>query len=247
MLRLIGDLRKVKPDVFVSVTTGTWPSPYWLWHGDSIWRQGSDYGFYGKGPKRLQWLTYRDMILHKMTVRRGPLYPINSLMIVGVAYGKHILPAEMSNDLKELTDEFRMLFGSGTQNLELYISPEMMTPAMWDRLAEAALWAQANTDVLVDVHWVGGDPGQAEAYGYASWAPRKGILVLRNPAGQAATLAIDVQEAFELPEGAARRYRLRSPWKDSVERPSPMLEAGQTHQFRLAPYEVLVVEALPER
>ena len=247
MLRLIADLRKLKPDLFVSVTTGTWPSPYWLWHGDSIWRQGADYSFYGEGPKRLQWLTYRDMILHKMIVRRGPLYPINSLMIVGVAYGKHILPADMSDDVKELADEFRMLFGSGTQNLELYISPEMMTSAMWDRLAEAALWGRANADVLVDVHWVGGDPGKAEAYGYASWASRKGILVLRNPAGQPATLAINVEKAFELPAGTPRRYRLQSPWNELQERARVTVAAGQVHQFKLAPYEVLVVEALPEK
>lgn len=246
LLRLIADLRRLEPDLFVSVTTGTWPSPYWLWHGDSIWRQGRDYGFYGEGPKRLQWLTYRDMILHKMIVRRGPLYPINSLMIVGVAYGKHILPADMSDDLKELSDEFRMLFASGTQNLELYISPEMMTPAMWDRLAEAARWGRANAAVLEDVHWIGGDPGEAEPYGYASWTPQKGILALRNPASRPATLAVDVQTAFELPAGAPRRYRLESPWKAPAGGSLPALVAGQSHEFRLAPYEVLVLEALPE-
>ncbi|NUQ63985.1 MAG: enterotoxin [Pirellulales bacterium] len=247
MLRLIGDLREVKSDVFISVTTGTWPSPYWLWHGDSIWRQGDDYGFFGKGPKRLQWLTYRDMVLHKMIVRRGPLYPLNSLMIVGVAFGKHILPADMSNDLKELTDEFRMLFGSGTQNAELYISPEMMTAAMWDRLAEAAAWARANADTLVDVHWVGGDPAKGEPYGYASWSALKGILALRNPTGDRATLAVDIEIAFELPAGAPRTYYLQSPWRDHRDAPRTRLTAGKAHRFDLAPYEVLVLEALPQR
>lgn len=196
-----GDLRELKPELFVSVTTGTWPSPYWLWHGDSIWRQGRDYGFHGKGSKRLQWLTYRDMTLHKMIVRRGPLYPINSLMIVGVAYGKHILPADMGGDLKELTDEFRMLFGSGTQNLELYISPEMMTPAMWDRLAEAA---RSRSGQRRRAHSTCIGLGAIRA---AARAVRIRILTRREresscfatPPGQPATLDVDVETAFELP------------------------------------------------
>jgi hypothetical protein len=71
--------------------------------------------------------------------------------------------------------------------------------------------------------------------------------VLRNPAGQAATLSVDAEKAFELPAGAARRYRLQSPWKDSAGQPAATLIAGQVHEFRLAPYEVLVVEAIPER
>ena len=36
LVRLCDDLRQVRPDVYISLTTGTWPSPYWLWHGDSI-------------------------------------------------------------------------------------------------------------------------------------------------------------------------------------------------------------------
>lgn len=41
LLRLCEDLRAVKPDVYLSITTGTWPSSYWLWFGDSVWRNGS--------------------------------------------------------------------------------------------------------------------------------------------------------------------------------------------------------------
>jgi len=61
MLRLTRALRARKPDLFVSITTGTWPSPYWLWWGDSTWRGGDDMGFHGPGSKREQWVTYRDL------------------------------------------------------------------------------------------------------------------------------------------------------------------------------------------
>ncbi len=38
MLDLIADLRALKPDIFINQTTGTWPSPFWLFDADSIWR-----------------------------------------------------------------------------------------------------------------------------------------------------------------------------------------------------------------
>jgi alpha-galactosidase len=39
MFRLMDQLRtEGAEDLFLSLTTGTWPSPYWLQHGDSIWR-----------------------------------------------------------------------------------------------------------------------------------------------------------------------------------------------------------------
>ena len=42
MIHLIGELRAAKPDLFVNLTTGTWPSPFWVMHADSIWRGGED-------------------------------------------------------------------------------------------------------------------------------------------------------------------------------------------------------------
>jgi len=66
LLRLTSDLRSVKPDVFINITTGTWSSPFWLWYGDSIWRSGHDWNTHGAGSKRQQQITYRayDSGLH---------------------------------------------------------------------------------------------------------------------------------------------------------------------------------------
>jgi len=251
LMRLTRELRRLRPDVYLSITTGTWPSPFWLFYGDSVWRNGHDAGVYGAGSERQQWITYRDMIVRRMIVDRAPLYPLNSLMTVTVTFARRGLverlgiDAETSPDVDDLTDEIRMAFGSGTQLLELYVTPQRMTPRAWDVLAECARWARANADVLVDVHWVGGDPGKGEPYGYAAWSPRKGILTLRNPGAREAALALDVAQAFELPPGAARRYALRSPWRDDAGHHEIFLEAGRAHRFQLAPFEALVLEAIP--
>jgi hypothetical protein len=247
LLRLCEDLRRLRPDVYLSITTGTWPSPYWLFWGDSTWRNGADCGFQGAGSMRQQWITYRDTFTYRMVVRRGPLYPLNSLMVQGICYAQLGTATKMGRDLRDLIDEIRMLFGSGTQLQELYVTPQMMTPPMWDALAEAAAWSRANADVLVDVHWLGGDPGAGEPYGYASWSPRKGILALRNPGERPAEIKVDLTTAFELPDGAAIRYTLVSPWKENRQTPKLTLDAGSPHTFELAPFETMVLEALPVR
>ncbi len=244
-LRLCDELREIRPDVYLSITTGTWPSPYWLFHGDSIWRNGHDCGFHGDGTMRQKWITYRDMITYRMVVKRGPLYPLNSLMVQGICYAQLGTATKMANDLKDIVDEIWMLFGSGTQLQELYVTPSMMTPPMWDALAEAATWSRENADTLVDVHWIGGDPGDGEVYGYASWSPRKGILVLRNPSQTKAIFDVDLGKAFELPSGAPQQYRMVNP-KEPKTKPSTLtLRVGQSHTFELEPFEALILEAMP--
>jgi hypothetical protein len=151
----------------------------------------------------------------------------------------------MKADPKDVIDEIRMMFVSGTQLQDLFVTPALMTSEMWDALAEGATWCRANVDVLVDTHWVGGDPSKGEVYGYASWSPRKGILGLRNPSDGATTIELDVGQAFELPDGAPRRYRLKSPWRSPDSRDGVVLEAGQKRPLRLQALETLVLEALP--
>jgi len=239
LLRLISDLRRVKPDVFINITTGTWPSPFWLWYGDSIWRGGSDWSTHGWGSKRQQQITYRDKETYHNVVSRAPLHPLNSLMTQGVMFANHGLPDEIEG----LADDIRAFFAGGTDCQELYITPSLMRPQDWDALAEAAQWSRSNADVLVDTHWIGGDPAKGEIYGWASWSKRKGILSLRNPHDKPGSIALDIGKAFELPKGAARRYSLKSPWKEDVNNAAVVLSAGKEHTFELKPFEVLVFDA----
>ncbi len=253
LLRLTTELRAARPDIYLSITTGTWPSPYWLWYGDSVWRNGHDCGVLGSGSKRRQWVTYRDATVHRMVVQRAPLYPLNSLMTVTVAYGQLGLlvtlgvDAKTSPDVDELAEEIRMGFGSGTQLAELYLTPQLMSPAAWDVLAECVNWARNNADVLVDSHWIGGDPAAGAVYGYAAWSPRKGFLILRNPSDTAGQIRLDLQSVFELPAGAPRLYQLKPLWqKDPAASKLPeRLAADAPHVFHLAPFQIVALEAIP--
>jgi hypothetical protein len=245
-IHLISELRAEKPDLYVNLTTGTWPSPFWLRYADSIWRGGSDHDFTGVGTNRQRWMTYRDAQTYKNIVQGGPLFPLSSLMLHGLIYARHAKNLD-TDPQGDFSAEVRSYFGSGTQLQEMYVTPSKLTPENWDALGKAAAWSRGNADVLKDTHWVGGDPGKLQVYGWASWSPRMSILVLRNPADKPATFDVDAQQVFELPKGAPQTYQARSPWKEHEKKPGVELRAGQPHTFTLAPFEVLTLELTPAR
>jgi hypothetical protein len=244
MIHLIGELRAEKPDLYVNLTTGTFPSPFWLRYADSIWRGGEDDDYAGVGTDRQKWITYRDGDTFQNVAGRGPLFPLNSLMLHGLIYAKQAerLHGDPGNDFGS---EIRAYFGTGTQLQEMYVTPSLLTDDNWDVLAESAAWARENAATLVDTHWVGGDPLELEPYGHAAWSPERGILCLRNPGDRPQSLQLDVGAAFELPAGAPTTYAARSPWAADRGQMPLRLVAGALHDFALQPFQVLTLEAEP--
>jgi len=247
LLDVARNLRKENPDVFINVTVGTWPSPFWLNHVDSTWRNGSaDVGWAGKGDDREKWLTFRDGYCRHYFAELSPLYPLNAVMHHGIVHGRAFQGDQVGKSGANLKNEARSYFANGTSLQELYITPSMMTPEAWDCVAEAAKWAHTNADVLVDAHWVGGDPLKLEAYGYAAWNPRKGTLMIRNPDDQPQSITLDAATVFELPADAPRNFVLRSPYKDQRIQALPF-SAATKQTITLDPFEVLVFDAEPMR
>jgi hypothetical protein len=243
-INLISEWRAVKPDIFVNLTTGTYPSPFWLRFADSIWRGGDDDNFIGVGSWREKWITYRDAATYANTVKKGPLFPLNSLMLHGIIYAKQA--EHLSDDPSgAFAHEVHDYFGGGTQLQELYITHSLLSDQNWNILAEAANWSRRNASTLVDTHWIGGDPAKLEVYGWAAWSPQKGIITLRNPSDHPQTFFVDVAKAFELPSRAPQKFTAHSPWNSDQNEKAISLVAGKTHKFHLRPFEVLNLEAVP--
>ena len=241
-IHLIADeLRAAEPDLFVNLTTGTWPSPFWLRYANSIWRGGQDKGFAGVGSDRQRWITYRDGQTYQNIVRKGPLYPMNSLMLHGIIYATHASKLNVDPH-GDFPSEVRTYFGSGTQLQEMYITPSLLSSSDWDTLAEAARWSRRHASTLVDTHWVGGDPARLDVYGWAAWSPEGATLVLRNPSDTPASFPVDVQVVLELPQGAPQRYRGRSPWKADADRAPVEFIAGQPRAISFRPFEAITLD-----
>jgi hypothetical protein len=235
-IALIGDLRALKPDLFINLTTGTWPSPFWLLTADSIWRGGDDHSFAGTGSDRQRWITYRDADTYGGVVRLGPLFPLNSLMLHGVIYAQHARGLD-TDPRGDFDDEVRSYFATGTGLQELYVSPDRLSPANWDELAASAKWARENAAVLRDSHWIGGDPARGEVYGWAAWVPGRATLALRNPSDRAQRFELDIGAALELPGSEARIWQALPVYGTGAPQ---RWRAGETVVLTLQPFEVRV-------
>jgi hypothetical protein len=245
-IHLIGDLRQLKPDLYINLTTGTWPSPFWLFYADSIWRGGDDTEFAGVGTDRERWITYRDGDTYDEIVKAGRLYPLNSLMLHGIVFAQKA-PHLSTDPGGDFANEVHSYFGTGTQLQEMYITPSLLSEADWNVLAETAKWSRRNAATLVDTHWIGGDPRWLQVYGWAAWSPQKAILTLRNPSALPQDITVDIAQAFELPAGAAQTYSAHSPWSADTAQSAIELESGKPYAFHLAPFQVLTLEAIQQQ
>jgi hypothetical protein len=243
-IHLIGELRAKKPDLYVNLTTGTYPSPFWLLYADSIWRGGEDHSFAGVGSNRQRWITYRDSQIYRWVVEEGPLFPMNSLMLHGLIYARHAqrLGGDPGHDFP---DEVHSYFGTGTQLQEMYITPSLLSTQDWDVLAEAAKWSRDNAQTLKDSHWIGGDPVRLEVYGWASWSPAKGIVTLRNPSDRQQDFTTTLAALLELPADSTPSYAARSPWKAESARSTLNISVKEQHTFQLQPFQVLTLVLVP--
>jgi hypothetical protein len=242
---MVDALRSARKDLFVNVTS-SWPSPFWLRTTDCVWRGGWDHEFAGVGTDRQKWMTFRDADVYERVVKAAPVFPLSSLMLHGVIYARHARGLNVDPQL-DFTSEVRSFFGSGTQMQELYLTPALLTEGNWDALAEAAIWARRNQHILVDTHWVGGDPAKLEVYGWASWTPDAAVLVLRNPSDKEQAFEIDVEAALELPQGSRRTWRGQSPWAADRKKAPVLLEAGKSYRLEMKPFEVVTLDLKPVR
>eukprot|EP00746_Dinoflagellata_sp_MGD_P141894 gnl/MRDRNA2_/MRDRNA2_74914_c0_seq1.p1 gnl/MRDRNA2_/MRDRNA2_74914_c0~~gnl/MRDRNA2_/MRDRNA2_74914_c0_seq1.p1 ORF type:complete len:892 (-),score=168.74 gnl/MRDRNA2_/MRDRNA2_74914_c0_seq1:142-2817(-) len=207
---------KKKP-FWINLTTGTWPSPFFLLWVDSIWRGGGDLGVVAwpsvEGLSvRQRWQIYRECVVHENVVRQADLYPVSRLMVHGAVLGKHGESPYQGLDKSSPLDwaqEVWSLAALGLQLQELYISPPLMTADGWDELAEALVWSRAKAKILQDTHWVlpaSCDAAKAGAttfqpYAAASWSPEagEGFVFIRNPMSvQQIVPGFTLAKAFEL-------------------------------------------------
>ncbi len=241
--RLIKELRKQNPDVFINITVGSWPSPFWLQYADCTYRGSGDLHQAGKGSRTQKFITYRDGTLHNNVVKRAPYYPLNSIMTIGIAYANIGLPKNFVNDdIEDFKDMVRSFFASGSSLQELYISHDRMKEDFWPVLAEAAKWAKANEETLFDTHWIGGSPINLEVYGFASWTPDKGIIMLRNPSEKIIVYELNLNKTLELPENYKSDFKLQSPWQEDRVKPVLRVGNGELCRIELKPFETKVLE-----
>ncbi len=206
-------LRSIKEDVFLNTTVGTWASPFWFQFTDAVWRQEKDDGTIGNNSNnRENWITYRDRLVYQNYVQNSPLCPINTLMTHGFIFTEYGGPASFDRSWQAVVNELRCAFACGSGMVELYndyaLTNSLVNPTtgnageLWGEIAACMKWQRENSDVLPDIHWVGGNPwtgAKAEIYGWAAWNAQKAVLTLRNGANDAQSITLTLREALDIP------------------------------------------------
>ena len=173
-----------------------------------------------------------------------------AVMTAAGAGEKATLAANPAAATRDFADEVWMSVGCGTDLQEYYITTSMMHPGWWDILADGIKWLKANQDVLVDSHWIGGDPqapSGAEVYGYAAWAPKdggsKGIVLLRNPSADGQEFTATLAELLEL-VGAPAKAKVvdaKTVYSHDVTFKVPKTAADKV-EFAFDPFGLVLVE-----
>ena len=253
IISVLSALRQARPDIFLNTTVGTWASPFWFMHADSIWRQEGDFDQIGTmGDARDRWITYRDRLVHEIFVTGAPLFPINSIMIHGTIITKNGPPRVMSKDPANCIKEIRTAFTSGTGLQELYVDADLMNQqdgVLWDELARNIEWIRRNEDVLADVHWVGGNPWDKERkdgdiYGWASWNKSKCTLSLRNSSEYTKTLKGTLRQILDVPPTVKGTVTLRSSFDDQTRLPvmDKAIDVDSPIEITLSPFDIVTME-----
>ncbi|RLE01692.1 MAG: hypothetical protein DRJ11_09065 [Candidatus Aminicenantes bacterium] len=238
-------VRQENPEIFLNITSGTWLSPWWLKYANTIWMQGSDYG-YANVPsisRRDRAMTYRDDVLYEDLQKQDFWFPIAHLMTHGIIKGHLNQLGGPNESLEEFTDNALLYFARGISMWELYISPDFLSDEQWDVLAAAIRWAKDRFAILEKTEMVGGDPGEREPYAYVHFRGQHGLIAARNPFIEPRVLRIRLEPSLGISPTAAQLV---------VERKYPagwvyprLVKTGEDLYLPLAGYETAVYEIYP--
>jgi hypothetical protein len=238
-------VRAENPNIFLNITSGAWLSPWWVKYANTIWMQGSDYG-YSNVPsisRRDAAITYRDYVLFEDYGKNSFWFPIANLMTHGIIKGNLQKLGGEAEPLDKFTDNALLYFARGVSMWELYVSPDLLTDGEWNALAKSIRWARDRFEVLRSTEMIGGDPGESLAYGYIHFAGKRGIIAARNPSIEPQTLKVSLSASTGLEPKASslvveRVYPTR--------RISPKLyKADSNLEIKLQGYETALYEIYP--
>ena len=175
---------KLNPNLFLAVTSGLWPSPWWLPYCDTTWMGGKDHDANKKIPalrgSEFE-MNYRDGALYKMLVEEGKVFPLSALMTHGIVDARHSVYNMTKEDDIGWCNYLMNYLGRGTLMREFYISPELITQKRWEMIARGLRWAKRLDNCMAESHFILGNPNKGELFGYKGQCADTAYISFRNP------------------------------------------------------------------
>ncbi len=197
-------VRKINPNIYINITSGTWLSPWWVQYANQIWMDAADYAFADVPSisRRDNAMTYRDYALFDDFHIRNFWFPVSNLMTHGIIKGR-LENISKEEPIDKFTNNTVLYFARGVSMWEFYISPDELTNPEWNALSQSVKWAKSRFDILSSTFMVGNNPALGNTYGYVHFKGDKGIIAVRNPKIESDHLTVTLDPEYRLDENAA--------------------------------------------
>lgn len=245
LIEAVAAARQANPQLWAESTCfGYNPSPWWLFHVNSVIGTFGDDSPVGRVPcpvYRESATTARDFF----NLQGAQLLPVPTV-------GQEVLGI-VHQTADPLLNDAVMVVMRGHMFLPLYVNPKYMDGARWKSLAALLRWARQNADLLSNTRpllppsWQNGslphltDAGAMprEPYGYAHVKGNQALIAVRNPwiEPQSYSITLNTQLGFtqDLKNASAVRiYPEHRGFSDG-------LKFNDTLKVQLNPYETVVI------
>lgn len=241
LLALVEKEREINPDVVIAQTTGTWPSPFWLFYVDHVVSIRADYGYEKSQPAyhpRDAHISFVDQVMYRNFVLDNAQYPTSRLMTHGIIRDQYVHVGGDQEAFESWANGVVAHMAPGLSLQELYLDPELLPEEHARFLADAFAWFDERSDLLFRYgEMFGGDPQLGLPYGFVHSDGERELLFVRNPSPKSRSLEVP----FELVGSEARAVQ-----HYPVARLLGSVGSEEPFSVELAPFEVAIVEFLPE-
>ncbi len=197
-------VRKINPNVYINVTSGTWLSPWWVQYTNQIWMDAADYAFADVPSisRRDNAMTYRDYALFDDFHIHNFWFPVSNLMTHGIIKGR-LENISKEEPIDKFTNNTVLYFAREVSMWEFYISPDELTGPEWNALSQSVKWAKDRYDILATTFMVGKNPALGNTYGYVHFKGSKGIIAVRNPKIENDRITVTFNPEYGIDQDAA--------------------------------------------
>lgn len=244
LLGAIGVWRAVRRDALFSHLRGSNPSPFWLLYVDFVSPGGEERAEAAPGASESASQAgdellerFATAIDEKLQAHRVTEMPISAFAVDDLDGG---LASRASDGAFERYAWW--LVARTTLRHRWDVRASDLSEERWKTLAAAFRWGASHERVFGSSRMVGGDPRRGSIYGFSAMDGGAGVLSLRNPSSEPASLERQLSSLLALSRAAAKKtYRLRGVYGHTKGLEGSW-EGRATLKVELPPYGVAVLE-----
>jgi hypothetical protein len=234
VLQTLRDWDAVNSDVFIMLYWG-YRSPWWLLDGDTIFESGLNMEAASPGPTPT--LYARDGVT--VGLDQGQWWRQDVPPLGKDSLGVWLSDWDWNSRIgkERWQDGFAMDLCRGSMLAQIWTDYDWLSAPERRQLADFIALLKAQPKCFANPRFILGNPWKREPYGYCCTDGQRAFLALNNCAWSDATLPLELNSKWGLPDGAQ--------WDIYRWHPDPARLQGETGVMALRPFEVALLEVVP--